>query len=455
MRKIQSINEVVAWRLCIGCGACAYICPEKITLFDFPAEGIRPVEKRDADCTACNECLTVCPGIESNFVPVPAVREENKKKTVLSDFEKEWGPVLDLWEGHATDDELRFRGSSGGIITALSAYCLEVLGMKGVLHIGQDPEAPIKNRTRLSQNREELLAAIGSRYSPASVCDGLALVEEAGGPCVVIGKPGEVTAVDKARRMRPRLDGNVGLVLSFFCAETPSTAGTEALLSELGVKPDTVMDLKYRGNGWPGHFTPMVGDNPQPAPSRPYRESWRFLEKFRPWAAQMWPDGGGELADISLGDPWHTLPDGKNPGLSLVAVRTERGRRILQGAIEAGYISLKPLDLDKLPKSQGYLLKKKGSIYGRRAAMRLFRLPVPSLKGANLRHCWNQLSTKDKLREAFGTARRVLKRNLRKPLRLNPASARRVGLPVTASRLQANPADAAATSLAPALSCHD
>jgi hypothetical protein len=52
-------------------------------------------------------------------------------------------------------------------LTALGAYCVAALGMHGVLHIAQDPDDPIRNRTRLSRTREELLAATGSRYSPA------------------------------------------------------------------------------------------------------------------------------------------------------------------------------------------------------------------------------------------------------------------------------------------------
>ena len=52
---------------------------------------------------------------------------------------KEWGPITGIWEGYATDPETRFRGASGGVLTALAAYALEVLGMHGVLHSAPGP----------------------------------------------------------------------------------------------------------------------------------------------------------------------------------------------------------------------------------------------------------------------------------------------------------------------------
>ncbi len=438
MKRIKKISDVVSWRLCIGCGACAYVCPsKKIKLLDFSNEGIRPVGKEGADCGNCKACLEVCPGLESDFGPLPVAEA---KPAAPSDFEKEWGPVLELWEGYATDPDIRYKGSSGGAITALSAYCLEVLGMHGVLHIGQDPDAPTKNRTRLSQTREQLMAAIGSRYSPASVCNGLDLVEKAPTPCAVVGKPGEIVAVRKAGQMRPELDKKVGVTFSFFCAETPSSHGTDTLLKKMGVPPDTVRDLKYRGHGWPGYFAPLMGGKLEPGPSMTYDESWAFLQSFRPWSVQLWPDGSGEAADISFGDAWYEAPDGVNAGNSLVAVRTERGREILKGAIEAGYLTLKQADLWKLPKSQGYLLKKKAAVHGRRLGMKLFGLPVTDLKNAHLKHCWKHLDRKEKFQAVAGTVKRILKRNLRRPLVLDPATAREVGKPVLASELMREPA---------------
>ena len=381
----------------------------------------------------CRACLDVCPAVQSDF----------------SKSEDDWGPSVELWEGHASDPEMRFKGSSGGVLTALGAYCVEVLGMSGVLHIGQDADDPIRNRTRLSRSRDELLSAAGSRYSPASVCNGLGLVEQAAAPCAVIGKPSEIAAVVNARKLRPRLDEQVGVTLSFFCAESPSTGGTTALLEKMGVAPTTVGDLRYRGHGWPGEFAPTRRGDASPCGKMSYQESWAFLQAHRPWSVQLWPDGSGELADISCGDPWYETPDGRNPGSSLVVARTARGREIVQGAMDAGYLTLKPAKLWKLDGSQSGLLRKKGAVWGRLLALRLFGLPTPEFHRLRLFNLWLKLPLNDKLRATLGTIRRIISRKLYKPLRLNRSNSVPVKPAIVAAPISPKPSLLTTQSIPP------
>lgn len=420
---MKNLKEVVDWRMCIGCGACAYICPEqKIELWNYRAEGIRPVVATDS-CSGCRVCLDVCPAVATDFSPLGSHDKFKAGDPGLLDraFVEDWGTVLEVWEGCACDDVIRYQGSSGGVLTALSVYCIEQGGMEGVLHIGAQPDAPYLNETRFSKTREELLAAAGSRYSPASVCDSLGRVESASAPCVVIGKPGEIAGLRNAERLKPALREKVGVTLSFFCAESPSTEGTLALLREMNHDPESLESLRYRGHGWPGHFAPVRKGAKKPMQKMTYSESWRFLQSFRPWSVHLWPDGTGECADVSCGDPWYENPDGNNPGFSLIAVRTERGRALVRAAMEAGYLKLTPADAWKLVKSQQYLAEKKASIWGRRAALRLFGCPVTKFTGASLFACWLRLPLAEKAKSFFGTIKRILARKLYRTLRLDPA----------------------------------
>jgi len=91
-----------------------------------------------------------------------------------------------------------------------------------------------------------------------------------------------------------------------------------------------------------------------------------------------------------------------------VVVRTERGRRILRSATEAGYVHLKRLDPGKLVDSQINLLGKRRAIFGRLLAMRLFGLPIPKLVGFSLFENWRKLPLKEKVRSTVGTARRII-----------------------------------------------
>jgi coenzyme F420 hydrogenase subunit beta len=405
MSSIDNISDVVAWRLCVGCGACAFYCPEKnIRLTDIVKEGIRPEIIDPAACGPCKECLQVCPGYSVDYT------SHRKRIGIQKELVDAFGPILEIWEGHANDAEIRFQGSSGGALTALSLYCLEQENMAGVLHIGQDPDDVLRNKTRLSKSRSQLLSFVGSRYAPASACDRLDLIEGATAPCVFIGQPSEVAALRKVQNLKPQLMANVGVALSFFCAGSPATQGTLELLSKLSVATKTLTKLRYRGRGWPGMFSTISKNETAFHEHQTYQESWAFLQAYRPYSSHLQPDGAGDSADISCGDPWYRKVVPSELGSSLVIVRTERGRQIVHGAMGKGYLNLTPAEPWKLIASQKNLTDKRSAIWGRRIAFKMFGLPVTKIKGIPLFRLWLHLPFRDKFKSIAGTVRRLVRR---------------------------------------------
>jgi coenzyme F420 hydrogenase subunit beta len=413
MRSLRTVADIARYRLCLGCGACAYICPtRRVSLVDIASEGIRP-RLQQGDCTDCTACLEVCPGLGMQRRP------EDVPHGIIQELLPTFGPVLELWEGHAADPILRHEGSSGGALTALAAFAVEQGQLHGVLHIGQDPQHPFRNVTRLSRSREDLLAHTGSRYAPASACDHLDWIENAPAPCVFIGQPSEASALRKVRRHRPALDAKVGLVLSFFCAGSPSMRGTIDLIRSRGIDPRDVTSIRYRGRGWPGHFEVRVRQHSEPVLRMTYRDSWHVVQASRPLATHLWPDGTGEDADIACGDPWYHEPQPNAAGSSLVVVRTENGRQWLRRAREAGYLHLTPAEPWKLTRSQENLVSKRGAVWGRIAALRTLGLPAPAFPGYSLFQQWRRLSFSDQSRSTLGTLRRAFARGYRQPLDLD------------------------------------
>ena len=413
MRKaIRNAGDVAAWRLCVGCGACAFICPEgSIRLHDVEHEGIRPLVRMDrcGKDPQCRLCLDVCPGLETRHEPWP-------KSGLLDGLKRGYGPVLDVWEGYASDPEIRYRGSSGGALTAIALFCLQRRGMEGVLHSGPDPDKPYANKTISSRERNGLLGGTGSRYSPASPCDGLGSIAAATRPWVFVGKPCDVAALRKIQAMRPELKETVGLALGIFCAGTPSTKGTKDFIGQSGLTPGMVEEIRYRGLGWPGMTTVRVKGESTPSLAVPYRESWGFLQQYRPYRCYLCPDGTSEFADIAFGDPWHRPSDGEEAGYSLVLARTPRGRTIVHEAMEAGYVTLQRARPDALTRSQQNLFSKRAAICGRVWTLKLLGVPSPRLKGFSLCRNWLTLPLGDKVRSVFGTAKRVVQRNYYRPM---------------------------------------
>jgi len=322
------------------------------------------------------------------------------------------GPSLEIWEGHASDPEIRFRGSSGGVLTALALYCMEREGMGFALHTGMDPHHPWRNQTVRSRTREELFAQAGSRYSPSSPCDGLPGPDESGETFAFIGKPCDTAAVTMRRKREASLDGKLGLVMTFFCAGPPCAGATRELVKDLGGDPDRVQEIRYRGNGWPGHFA-VRGEGAPNRDDLSYEESWGYLaKKHRSFRCHLCPDGLGELADVSSGDAWHRYQRDGNPGESVVIVRTERGKEMLHRAVKAGYLSLKHSDAATVVSGQG-LVKRRAEVFGRIFAMRLLSVPTPQYAGFRLFRSWIRCtSPKTKAKTILGTLRRVFTRGL-------------------------------------------
>jgi len=409
--RIKSVSDIDAWRMCVGCGACACICPEKnISLVNVTQEGIRP-RVADGRCKECGECLKVCPGISIAHTYDPQAAE------LIPGMSTSWGPILEVWEGHAADADIRFRGSSGGLASALALYCIEKGGMHGAVHIGPHEKNPLVNTTVFSTNRAQILERTGSRYSPASPCDGLALIEAAQGTCVFIGKPCDVTAVRKSQTIKPALDRNIGITIGIFCAGTPSTQGTLDLLDSLGIDPNKVEALRYRGKGWPGKFSVKLKGEKQPRDILTYMDAWGFVQRYRPYRCHLCPDATSEFADIACGDPWYRHIEEGEQGHSLVLVRTELGRKILRGAIESGAVMLRSVDPSVLEASQRDMPLKRGAVWGRILAMKAFGIPTPKLKGFFLFRNWKRLTLEDKARSILGTARRIVQRGYFKPIK--------------------------------------
>lgn len=394
----------------MGCGACVYACPEKnIRLVDIPELGLRPLID-EAKCRQCGKCVQVCPGIELSHKPF--------SEETIPELRNSWGPVLEVWEGYATETEIRYRGSSGGVATALALYSLENEHKGGVLQIGASSEYPWRNAAIFSKDRESLLNCAGSRYSPAAPCEKFDWIKQAKSDCVFIGKPCDVAALAKARNTDALLDRNVGLTISIFCAGTPASKGTEALLEVLKVEPEQIESLRYRGCGWPGMTTVSVkGDNGQTR-QLSYEQSWgNILVKYGQFRCRLCPDSTGEFADIACGDPWYREVIPGEPGQSLVLVRTDKGREILQDAIKAGYVKLERVDANVVPRSQMSLQRRRCHLWGRMLAMRMMRIPVPRYKGFSLFRNWLSLPIIKKLRSLLGTFKRIFLRGWFRPLK--------------------------------------
>jgi coenzyme F420 hydrogenase subunit beta len=176
---------------------------------------------------------------------------------------RRWGPVLDVYEGFASDERIRLSGSSGGVLTALSDFAVQSGMADAVLSTGAADSDPLTNISAFSVQRSELVDKASSRYLVSSPLSALnASVDYS--KVAVVGKPCDAATLSNLRKENTDLDEKVSLSLSFFCVGTPSKSGNLSYIkSKLGFSPSMIESLKFRGDGWPGLWKVVATSNKQ------------------------------------------------------------------------------------------------------------------------------------------------------------------------------------------------
>lgn len=404
MIKVKNINDVVEWQLCTGCGMCAAAEPARFTMVDVPDYGLRP-KTLPAAPPESGQAFKHCPGhsLKHHFDP----NDQDLNKELLPG----WGPVYGVWEGFASDDEVRFRGSSGGAATALALFGIEKGRAKQVLHVSSKTDTPYLNESVFSSNKNELMEREGSRYAPASPCEKLSQLKSESSATVFIGKPCDVAAA--ASWEHDAAENELAIKIGFFCAGVPSTAGNLALIERQQIDKDELSSLKYRGQGWPGLW--QAKEKSGKSSELTYASSWGFLQSFRQWRCYICPDHTAEFADIAVGDPWYREIQEGEPGSSLIVARTRKGLAYLKDAEKNGYITLKQERADLLPRSQPNLMRTRGMLWARLKVLFVFRGAVPDFSEFDLfRFWWSELPPKEKIQSFTGTIKRVFRKSLNK-----------------------------------------
>jgi len=393
----RRIEQVVDAGLCIGCGACVERAGDRMALTD---RGVmRPVFQvpltRDESRLAVNRCPSVSlhlrPDEGSSVHPV-------------------WGPLIQVRTGWSTDAEIRYRGSSGGAISAMLVHLLQSRQVDFVAHVAASTDEPLRNLLVMSRTREEVLSGAGSRYAPAAPLEHAGKLFASGERFAFVGKPCDAAAIRAYVGQRPDLSLQLVLVVSFMCAGLPSIEGTREVIRALGADPSEVAHFQYRGNGWPGYATATLKDGRKL--SMDYNRSWgQILGTQLQLRCKLCPDGTGEFADVVCADAWYGkdgYPDfNERDGRSLILTRTELGERMVQAAHLAGALEMQPARPEDIAAMQPYQLKRKQVVLGRWLAVFLRRGVRPRLSGLHLRRAQRRGGLMPAVRNAGGTFLRL------------------------------------------------
>lgn len=386
-------------------------------------------EKLKEYCTGCGLCKSACAmefRIDSKGFKIPQIETERQEEFCKNvcmvtgrpsdqfSVDNVWGNSKSVFLGWSGDERIRLHASSGGVLTSLCCYLLDMGLVDGIIQTMSDTNIPYGTKTVISKSVDQVKQCMGSRYATSSPLENILDILKKEETYAFVGKPCDVAILRTYLNQHREYQEKIKYMLSFFCAGQPSEKAQLKLLQQLGCNNlKECKSLQYRGNGWPGFATAIKCDGTKSTMS--YNESWgKILGRDVRKCCRVCLDGIGELADIACGDAWYLSSDGKPDfsegiGRNVIFARTESGNMLLKEALEQEYIVLQDYGnyVDELKKIQKYQFDRRVTMQTMITAMKLAKKNVPCYNKKVLRELSRNASFIKKIKRFIGTFKRI------------------------------------------------
>jgi coenzyme F420 hydrogenase subunit beta len=329
---------------------------------------LAPVVVGDLDHATVDRIYAVCPGTRVEGLPENLIEPDTHADNV-------WGPWRRMVRAWASDPTVRFEGSTGGVMTALGAYLLATERVDFILQVRTSSSEPTFGEPTLSFSAADVFEAAGSRYGPAAPLLDIDAALERNRPFAFFAKPCDVAALRNYARLDKRVDRLVKYCVVMVCGGYGTPRGTHEFFKRVGIDPDAVTGLRYRGRGCPG---PTRVDTPTGSHEYHYIDYWGEDETTwtLPFRCKICPDGIGEAADIAAADSWigggpNRIDSVDDAGTNVLVARTRAGEELIAAAAADGALTLEfDIPPDTLSLYQPHQVRKKYAAWPRHQGLR-------------------------------------------------------------------------------------
>lgn len=371
----QTIQKVLDDHLCCNCGTCAGVCPQQAIslILDKHSQVYEPQIRSDA-CNECGICYDTCPGHYVDFKGLNRDIFGKEAEDIIL------GSYLGCYIGHATESKVRYKASSGGVVTGLLIYALEQGIIDGALVTRMNKDRPWESEPFIAKTRDEIIEASKSKYCPVpanTMIKELFSAQE-GEKFAVVGLPCHIQGVRKAEQVYKKLRTRVVLHIGLFCSHTDTFWQMDYLLKSMNVSKGDLQSIRYRGDGWPGTMSVQLKNGKDP--SIPFHKAiFPHVLWFNAMNRCLYCcDLTAELADISVGDPW--IPEvmaGDEIGQSIFMVRTEDAHSLVLRAAHDQRLNVTPIPAEKVKESVSMGETKKVDVQVRMSFRKMIGKSVP------------------------------------------------------------------------------
>ena len=208
---------------------------------------------------------------------------------------------LGYYIGHVNNAEHRYKASSGGIGTMLQSYLLSA-GLYGTSITFQFNTKKCMYEAMLIHSAKEVNIC-GSIYQDIDITRFIRdHINEISNGIVVSCPPCQVAAI----RNMLKKECIQCFIISFCCSGQTTIEGTWKYYELLGIRKTDIVNMQYRGNGWPSGIQIWLKDGTKIYHNN-YTDPWKTIHAtgfYRPKRCFSCTLDMSKTADVSLADPW-------------------------------------------------------------------------------------------------------------------------------------------------------
>lgn len=331
---------------CTSCGNCSAVCPKNAITFELEKRTgiVRPCLDRDK-CINCGICVKNCP-VNKALLPT---------KGFL-------GNILSSFVGYSTDETIRFKSTSGGILTSALIYLLQNSLVDKVLVVSFNENSPLSVSANFTDDVSKVVNACGSKYQVVNINSELKTVLNENKKFAFVGLPCHLRALEIFLENNPVSAKKILYKFSLCCSHNVSNNVFDYVLHKLKLHKTDINSFIYRGDGWPEYLKFKLSNEKSIKFSK---DLWNnlFLSFFyTPKHCFNCYDLCGETSDISFADAWlDEYCQKESSGFSLIFPHTKSGQDLIEKMSEQKIIEIKSHSVSDVLKAQkiGLMYKKK------------------------------------------------------------------------------------------------
>jgi coenzyme F420 hydrogenase subunit beta len=346
----ESISKVITSGLCTGCGVCTLF--QENSSMIYTSHG--PLPSFDAPPPEDEVIFKACPGKGIDYPELYLAHYGRLPENYLL------GPLKAVRTGYACNQDIRYSGASGGVMTQVLIYLLESKRIDGAILAKQGVPTPLEARPVIATTREEIISCAQSVYIPISMLDKLRDLEP-GKRYALTCLPDQASSLRLLQQLNFPAAKQIKYLLGPYTGTALEPEAIRCFLRSFKVSDhDPVRSLKWRAGEWPGCLEIATRSGRTIRSPKVY---YNFLIPFFITAASLMSmDFANEFCDLSVGDAWSPKFEREGGGHSVIITRSEEMEEIVSDMEQMGLLALEKIDPLNASEMHGHMIdfKKRG-----------------------------------------------------------------------------------------------